>query len=194
MWVRPRLTTLIRWPRFKPTLLIKRHVSLLYLLRRYVLLRLLFIVPVTYNTNRPYTPSVRPIGPLSNTARSPGFTVLPRTPRHPCQSRSHAPYVIAGPSLSALEDQLATPSLILGQIPLFDPGIFVFNPDHAISTTLLTRLASAISATIQQLFDPGIFVFDPDHAISTTLLTRLASAISATLQLLCQPLLQVHVD
>ena len=50
MWERPRRMSLKRWPWFKPTLLIKRHVSLLCLLRRYVLLRLLFIVPHTIPT------------------------------------------------------------------------------------------------------------------------------------------------
>ena len=44
-----------------------------------------------YNSNRTYTPTVKPNGPLTHPARSPGFTVLPRTTGQPYQSRSHAP-------------------------------------------------------------------------------------------------------
>ena len=36
-------------------------------------------------------PTVKPNGPLTHPARSPGFTVLPRTTGQPYQSRSHAP-------------------------------------------------------------------------------------------------------
>ena len=63
---------------------------------------------------------------------------------------------LQAPSLSALEDQPAASSLQLDLIPSFDPGTVVFNPDHTISTTLLTRLASATSATIQQLYRPFV--------------------------------------
>ena len=55
---------------------------------------------------------------------------------------------MAGPSLLYMEDQPALSLMPLESIPVFDPGIIIFDPDHAISTT---RLASATSATIQQL-------------------------------------------
>ena len=101
-----------------------------------------------YNSNCTYTPTVKPNGPLTHPARSTGFTVLPRTTGQSYQSRSHAPQVTAGPSLSALEDQPAASSLQLDLIQPFDSGIVVVDPDHAISTILLTSLASATSATI----------------------------------------------
>ena len=44
-----------------------------------------------YNSNRTYTPTVKPNGPLTHPVRSPGFTVLPRTTGQPYQWRSHAP-------------------------------------------------------------------------------------------------------
>ena len=44
-----------------------------------------------YSSNRTYTPTVKPNGPLTHPVRSPGFTVLPRTTGQPYQSRSHAP-------------------------------------------------------------------------------------------------------
>ena len=47
--------------------------------------------PAGHNSNRTYTPTVKPNGPLTHPARSPGFTVLPRTTGQPYQSRSHAP-------------------------------------------------------------------------------------------------------
>ena len=44
-----------------------------------------------YNSNRTYTPTVKPKGPLTHPVRSPGFPVLSRTTGQPYQSRSHAP-------------------------------------------------------------------------------------------------------
>ena len=61
-----------------------------------------------------------------------------------------------GPLYLSTWDQPAASSLQLDLIPSFDPGIVVFDPDHAISTTLLTRLASATSAIIQQLCQPFV--------------------------------------
>ena len=55
-----------------------------------------------------------------------------------------------------LRSQPAASTLQLDLIPSFDPGTLVFDPDHAISTTLLTRLASATSTTIQQLCQPFV--------------------------------------